>query len=258
MPSISPVYPGTVLQVGSSGTTTARMQTYLNALKAIYPTLHTLTVDGKFGNATKQTVVTYQALAGLSPDGKIGQLTWNSIVSKTTALNGSSADTYPGISMQSGTTGEDVTHMQSGLNECAALYRAINAQSADGAFGSNMTNATRRFQGQFSLSVDGILGKNSWNKIVLVRNALTALHHTQVTSVYPGYALNIGASGDSVRFIQSYLNAVLGKNLTIDGQYGNATKTAVVQYQASRGLKADGIVGSITWASLIAAFNATL
>ncbi|MEG1550206.1 MAG: peptidoglycan-binding domain-containing protein [Ruthenibacterium sp.] len=102
------------------------------------------------------------------------------------------------------------------------------------------------------------MGKNSWNQIVLVRNALTALHHTHVTSQYPGYALNIGASGDAVRFVQSYLNAVLAKSLTIDGQYGNATKTAVMQFQASRGLKADGIAGSVTWASLIAAFNATL
>ena len=76
-----PVYPGRVLQTGSSGSEVARMQTYLNALqKAGYPTLKTLTVDGQYGAATANTVKQFQALKGLSIDGKIGPATWNAIV----------------------------------------------------------------------------------------------------------------------------------------------------------------------------------
>ena len=68
-----PVYPGRVLQTGSSGSEVARMQTYLNALqKAGYPTLKTLTVDGQYGAVTANTVKQFQALKGLSIDGKIG------------------------------------------------------------------------------------------------------------------------------------------------------------------------------------------
>lgn len=60
--------------------------------------------------------------------------------------------------------------------------------------------------------------------------------------------------------MQSYLSALGGSipKLTIDGQYGTATKNAVMQFQASKGLKVDGIVGSTTWNALIVAFNATL
>ena len=82
----------------------------------------------------------------------------------------------------------------------------------------------------------------------------------RVTARYPGYVLTVGSSGDNVRFVQSYLSRLGGSipKLTIDGQYGNATKNAVMQFQASKGLKIDGIVGSGTWSALIVAFNATL
>ncbi len=36
-----------------------------------------------------------------------------------------------------------------------------------------------------------------------------------------------------------------------DGHFGEATRKALVAYQASKGLTADGICGSITWASLL-------
>ncbi|NJK52146.1 MAG: peptidoglycan-binding protein [Leptolyngbyaceae cyanobacterium SU_3_3] len=38
---------------------------------------------------------------------------------------------------------------------------------------------------------------------------------------------------------------------TIDGSYGARTKAAVIAYQQSKKLLADGIVGSSTWASLL-------
>ena len=45
---VDPVYPGTALRPGSSGSEVARMQTYLNGLRdAKYPTLNRLVVDGR-------------------------------------------------------------------------------------------------------------------------------------------------------------------------------------------------------------------
>ena len=50
---VDPVYPGTALRPGSSGSEVARMQTYLNGLRdAKYPTLNRLVVDGRYGSAT--------------------------------------------------------------------------------------------------------------------------------------------------------------------------------------------------------------
>ncbi|MEG2698619.1 MAG: peptidoglycan-binding protein, partial [Ruthenibacterium sp.] len=213
--AVSPPYPGTALTVGSSGSTVARMQKYLNALRKKYPTLPLLTVDGKFGSGTKQAVTTYQALTGLKADGVIGQNTWNSIVTNYNTTIGGSAETYPGIPLRSGMTGEDVTLMQTYCNALVTPYTAINRQSVDGKFGSNMLAAAERFQEQFSLTADGVIGQLTWNKIVAVHTA-----RQRVTTPYPGYVISQGASGDSVRFIQSYVNAGIGASLTSDGQFG--------------------------------------
>ena len=79
---VDPVYPGTALRPGSSGSEVARMQTYLNGLRdAKYPTLNRLVVDGRYGSATASTVMQYQVINRLSMDGVIGHDTWNAIVS---------------------------------------------------------------------------------------------------------------------------------------------------------------------------------
>ena len=204
-----PVYPGRVLQTGSSGSEVARMQTYLNALqKAGYPTLKTLTVDGQYGAATANTVKQFQALKGLSIDGKIGPATWNAIVAAYNAAYNGSADTWPGITLRSGSTGQDVRHMQMRLNQVATLYPGINKQTEDGQYGSNMSNAVRRFQSQFGLTADGQLGKNTWNAIVSVHNAESTTAPTQVTTPYSGTAMRLSlihiytpASRDGARAI---------------------------------------------------------
>lgn len=259
MPVISPEYPGTPLSVGSSGTPVARMQTYLNAMKNLYPNIGLLTVDGKFGNNTKNSTITYQAVKGLKTDGVIGANTWNTIVPETTAYNGSTADTYPGISMQSGTNSQDVTTMQKALNKIATVYTAINTLAVDGAYGGNTTAAVNRFQMQFGLTVDGAIGKNTWNKIIDVRNHVDVPPRVPVSTPYAGYPLSVGSSGSYVRCAQSYLNgAGASPKLTVDGSFGNATKNATIAFQAKNGLTPDGVIGSATWAKLVPAFNASL
>ena len=78
--AISPVYPGHVLQSGSSGSEVARVQKYLDALRVKYPTLTSLTVDGRYGSGTSNTVKQYQAITKLSIDGKVGRDTWNALI----------------------------------------------------------------------------------------------------------------------------------------------------------------------------------
>ncbi len=261
----NPVYPGTPLRVGSNGSNVAIMQSYLNAIKTgKYSSLTRLTVDGKFGQATQSTVMQYQRLKGLSADGIIGPMTWNAIVADYNSLTPVDPDVYPGSPLRPGDSGRQVLNMQTRLNNIQPVYTAINYQSADGRYGTNMTNAVRRFQGQFGLKTDGIIGQQTWNKIVAVAKGVTDKNNTSVTSQYPGYVLNTGSQGDSVRFIQSYLNAVnsyIGAGwptLTVDGIYGNMTKQVVRNFQSKYNLKADGIVGRNTWAFIIRRFNNSL
>jgi hypothetical protein len=55
---------------------------------------------------------------------------------------------------------------------------------------------------------------------------------------------------DEVMELQELLNAK-GIAVVIDGFFGQATEMAVKQFQRSRGLDDDGIVGPLTWAGLI-------
>jgi Putative peptidoglycan binding domain len=59
-----------------------------------------------------------------------------------------------------------------------------------------------------------------------------------------------GSTGENVNTVQ-YLVTAQGHPTGVDGVFGPQTKTAVQAFQSSRGLGADGIVGSQTWPQLI-------
>lgn len=59
-----------------------------------------------------------------------------------------------------------------------------------------------------------------------------------------------GGSGENVRTVQYLLNQN-GATLTVDGDFGPLTKTAVEQFQGPHGLVSDGKVATDTWSALI-------
>ena len=167
---------------------------------------------------------------------------------------------YPGTPLNQGSSGASVALMQQHLNSLANLYTGINKLTVDGKFGANTKNAVIRFQKQFSLNPDGIIGRLTWNAILTVDNALISGNATDVTTRYNGLLTN-GSNGDQVRFLQSYLNKIREVNnymwptLTVDGIYGKNTSLAVLGFQSVSSLAVDGKVGQNTWNMLIPAFN---
>lgn len=61
--------------------------------------------------------------------------------------------------------------------------------------------------------------------------------------------LKKGATGDEVTQLQTRLNAD-GATLTVDGKFGPKTLAALINWQKSHNLTADGIVGASTRAAL--------
>lgn len=60
-----------------------------------------------------------------------------------------------------------------------------------------------------------------------------------------------GAQGNITKLLQERL-VTLGYNTNgVDGIFGNGTKNAVIAFQKSKGLSADGIVGANTWRKLL-------
>lgn len=73
-----------------------------------------------------------------------------------------------------------------------------------------------------------------------------------VPSSYPGYALDIGASGDKVRQLQMQLNRIARNypalpTVTADGIYGPATAESVRTFQRIFNLPRTGITDYATW-----------
>ncbi|NCC88114.1 MAG: spore cortex-lytic enzyme [Clostridia bacterium] len=60
----------------------------------------------------------------------------------------------------------------------------------------------------------------------------------------------LGSTGEQVRQIQTKLKELGYYNSSIDGIYGSGTQNAVIAFQKSKGLKADGIAGPNTLSAL--------
>lgn len=69
-------------------------------------------------------------------------------------------------------------------------------------------------------------------------------------SVASAAAFRSGDQGDEVAQIQKAL-AGLGYEVSIDGDFGPATKEAVIAFQKSKGLEVDGMVGATTYRALV-------
>ena len=66
--------------------------------------------------------------------------------------------------------------------------------------------------------------------------------------------LQILSSGDDVKFLQERLNSrppTALPLLTLDGKFGSKTLDRVQEYQGNNALTVDGIVGPLTWSSLL-------
>lgn len=107
--------------------------------------------------------------------------------------------------------------------------------SVDGIFGTRTLNAVRDFQRNNSLSVDGLVGNNTWKTLLTL-------------PPYP--LLKQNYRGAYVTFLQQLLESNLYPVGGIDGIFGTRTLNAVQAFQQANGLTVDGIVGNNTWNAL--------
>jgi uncharacterized protein (TIGR02594 family) len=100
------------------------------------------------------------------------------------------------------------------------------------------------------------LGGNQGNKVSIAPYPLSrVLGFRRVTGipVIDGEnrpTLREGDRGPFVRAVQEALSTMNYGVGRIDGDFGSNTRRAVVQFQSDKGLKADGVVGPVTWRAL--------
>ena len=115
--------------------------------------------DGQYGDETEQAIRKIQKDAGISVDGICGNDTWSVLNNYFTRPEGIE---YPGYLIKKGQQGEMVRLIQERLIE---LGYSCGSCGADSIFGRGTYNAICAFQKDNGLSVDGIVGPKTWEKL---------------------------------------------------------------------------------------------
>lgn len=196
--------------IGAEGTDVEQLQTRLYELGYIPK------VTGYFGTDTEAAVKEFQKRNGLYEDGNVGENTREILYS---------AQAIP-LSFYLGDENDEILSYQKKLNELGYL-----TTKPDGKYGNDTVNAVKLFQDNNGLIADGYVGP--------------ATKDLLMSGQAEEYAVKTGDRGDSVSNIQKYL-VNLGYLSSITGYFGSDTHDAVINFQKTNGLSADGKVGSQT------------
>lgn len=286
-------YPQKELSKGSTGEDVKFIQKALNSIGKKYTGITKIPEeDGIFGDYTEKAVRDFQRIFNLDKDGIVGPKTWNKIslmyaLTKKVFGNGNSNDVeeinYNSLPLKLGSKGEDVKNLQKSLNYILGHYKFFDKLKEDGYFGEKTKEAVEEFQKIFGLVVDGIVGKNTLERIEYVERNINALQDFINKQLKVNYNANdqkvksenvqnqsrlilsekeilvpikMGDVGENVKQLQVELNNLskyygfLGK-ITEDGMFGPKTQDVVIKFQKKFGLPVDGIFGEESLKKLI-------
>jgi peptidoglycan hydrolase-like protein with peptidoglycan-binding domain len=107
-------------------------------------------VDGVFGDATESAVKAFQQEREIPIDGIVGKVTW---------INIDEADQNEPV-LRIGSTGLPVRRAQKRMS-----LVGFDVGGVDGRYGPKMESAVRDLQQRFQVTVDGVVGPQTWGII---------------------------------------------------------------------------------------------
>ena len=210
-------YPGRALRLGDISEDVRIIQRQLNRIARNYPAIPRIpSPNGIFDTATRESIRKFQSLFNLTVDGIVGKATWYKIKQLyagilrlgelySEGLRLTDVERQFKTVIKRGDRGQDVSTIQYFLNFIGNFTNNIQPPAVDGIFGQGTYNSVVQFQRQYGLAPDGIVGRDTWNKLQAVYNDILrtfpgefSIYDQYARFAYPGYNLLRGSTGRAV------------------------------------------------------------
>jgi peptidoglycan hydrolase-like protein with peptidoglycan-binding domain len=112
-------------------------------------------IDGTFGATTESALKAFQQARGIPADGIVGKVTW---------INIDEADQSEPV-LNIGSTGLPVRRAQKRMS-----LVGYDVGGVDGRYGTQTQAAVKKLQQQYGISVDGVVGPQTWSVIDSLEN----------------------------------------------------------------------------------------
>ena len=263
-----PSYPGRPLERGSYGQSVRTIQQQLNRIHENYPGIPVISpVSSAYDRNTEDAVREFQRVFNLEADGIVGKATWYKIKEIWTGVKQLSELASEGLTLtevepafpevlQYGDEGVAVSTVQSYLAFLGYFLPELPQLDITGRFDDDTRDAVYAFQNAYGLNVDGVVGRDTWNRLLNVYDQLLRDlpqdYQNYIEQVYPGRFLTLGDEGRPVRQLQENLRRIAAQDPAIptveaDGIFGEATRRAVTALQRQLGMEQTGAVGPVLW-----------
>jgi peptidoglycan DL-endopeptidase LytE len=251
LPSISNAALGdTDLKIGMKNDDVKQLQQILK--NKGYFTYQTAT--GYYGPITETAVKNFQAAVGLPKTGVFDRKTYERLTAaqKATAAQPTASQPTSSSILKIGYHGKEVSQLQSQLKSLGYFtYPSITEY-----YGTITAEAVRKFQKEYGLTVDGIAGPQTMNKLqeVLNQSGNSVQTNNKTEPSQPEIRLTIGSTGEDVKKVQAKLKE-LGYFTypAVTGYFGMTTYDSVKKFQTANKLPATGTVDATTYTQLMQA-----
>lgn len=263
------------------GLTTAQVKDIQSKLIKAGYNLGSYGADGSYKKATTTAVIAFQKKYKLTADGVAGTNTvakLNEIVKDSTTIvkpvvKPTNKNVWETSNTIKGLSKAQVKDIQ---NKLIKAGYSVGSHGADGSYKNDTVNAVKAFQKKHKLTVDGIAGTNTVNKLNAVikpvsnKNKAPAFPLADKTYYYgsesggmksvSGKGLNSKNKGDVVKdsngrwyskglkLWQSQMKS-RGWSIDVDGRYGDQTSRVSLQFKKNYKLGNDPRIGPVTWAA---------
>ena len=203
----------------------------------------------------------------LDADGIVGKATWYKIKEVWTGVKQLSELASEGLTLTEvqpafpevlryGDEGVAVSTVQYYLAFLGYFLPELPQIALTGVFDDDTRDAVYTFQNAYGLPVDGVVGRDTWNKLLSVYDQLLRDlpqdYQNYIEQVYPGRFLVLGDEGRAVQQLQENIRAIAAQDPAIptveaDGVFGPATQRAVLALQRQLGIDQSGAVGPVLW-----------